>query len=233
MAAFEAVRLIGLKKILVHTDKLWENYQAGRDAAEKDKKEGVAPDSHETKRKALTMLKSMEPNEVIEACGGLYSIMLAVVATLRFKFAAAVTLGCSIGDMFTASVDTYGKPLLVKSIPAEYHKWIDPAIKLVCQAIGVSLAWMLQRVMSAMHCSLRGAQIVIIQSQKAAVRLGYLQKAKLTEDSAYFSLAVTMLAALGFLNQVAYGFSLPLLLQIIFTPIYILEFIITTAIGTV
>ena len=32
------------------------------------------------------MLKSVEPNEVIEACGGLYGIILAVVATLRFCY---------------------------------------------------------------------------------------------------------------------------------------------------
>lgn len=44
--------------------------------------------------------------------------------------------------------------------------------------------------------------LVSRQSQKAAVRMGYMDKVLVTEDSAIFSLAVTSLASLGFLNQV-------------------------------
>lgn len=137
--------------------------QAGREAAAKDLKEGELADSHETKRQVLTMLKSVEPNEVVEAVSGLYGVLLAVIATLRFKFAAAVTLGSSIGDMFLHVAERLGKPALVKALPLEYHKWIDPCIRLGCQGVGVSLAWLLQRVMSALHCSMRGAFIVVTQ----------------------------------------------------------------------
>lgn len=114
VAAFEAIRLIGVRSVLLHTDKLWGNYQAARDLAIKDLgKDGnkggdTRADngaiSHETKRRVLTILKACDPNEVIEALGGLYGIILSVIATLRFKFAAAVTLGCSLGDIFSQSV---------------------------------------------------------------------------------------------------------------------------------
>ena len=43
-----------------------------------------------------------------------------------------------------------------------------------------------------------------LQSQKAAVRMGYLKTELVKEDSALFSLAVTALAGLGFFNQVAF-----------------------------
>ena len=109
------------------------------------------------------MLKSVEPNEVVEAVSGLYGVLLAVIATLRFKFAAAVTLGSSIGDMFLHVAERLAQPALVKALPLEYHKWIDPCIRLCCQGMGVSLAWLLQRVMSALHCSMRGAFIVVTQ----------------------------------------------------------------------
>jgi len=246
VAAFEAIRLIGVKSVLVHTQKLWANYQAGRELAAKDEKDGRNKKnddsemvransmvSHETKTMVVTMLRACDPQQVIEALTGLYSILLSVVATLRFKFAAAVTLGCSLGDMMCASVHTYGKPILVKNLSPELHKWIDPGISLVCQGIGVSLAWLLQRVISALHCSMRGAYIVVTQSQQAAVRLGYLQKPVLTESAPMFSLVVTMIGGLGFLNQVAYGFSMPLVLQPFFLPLYVLESILTYTIGSV
>jgi hypothetical protein len=54
-----------------------------------------------------------------------------------------------------------------------------------------------------------------------------------TEDSPGFPLVVNALAGLGFLNQVAYGFSLPMLLQLVFLPLYLLEFFLTQFIGTV
>lgn len=135
--------------------------------------------------------------------------------------------------MFLSPAQHYAKPALVKAVPTEYHKWIDPCIKMGCQGVGVSMAWLLQRVMSALHCSMRGAFIVVSQSQKAAVRMGYMSKVVVAEDSAAFSLLVTFLAAIGFLNQVASGFSLPLPLQILFAPIYLVEFSLTQTIGQV
>ena len=41
------------------------------------------------------------------------------------------------------------------------------------------------------------------------------------------------LAAVGFLNQVQYGFSMPLLLQPFFLPMYVIEFLLTQTIGSV
>ena len=132
-----------------------------------------------------------------------------------------------------ASARRYGKPALSRSVSPEYHKWIDPGITLLCQGLGVALAWMLQRVISALHCAVRGAHIVITQSQKAAVKLGFIAKPFLTEDSPVFSLAVMLLAAAGFLNQVQYGFSMPRLLQPFFLPMYAIEFVLTQTIGSV
>jgi len=179
------------------------------------------------------MMKAVDPNEVIEAMSGLYQILLAVIATLRLKFAAAVTLGCSIGDMFHASIHVHARPLLEKNISPEYHKWIDPGIKYSSQAVGVFLAWILQRIMSAIHCSLRGAFLFVSSSQDALVKLGYISSPVLEKDSTLFSGAVMLLALIGFLSQASYGFGLPFPLNLLFLPVYVLEFVITQMIGSV
>jgi len=141
--------------------------QNGMIAAEKDKEDTKEKESKgsQSQRVALVLLKTVDPQQVAEAIGGLYEILLAVVATLRFKFVASVTLGCSIGDIFAKAADHAAKGPLETALSPEFHKWIDPGIKYTCKGLGVLLAWMLQRVMSALHCSMRGAQVFIISGQ--------------------------------------------------------------------
>ncbi|EKX43490.1 hypothetical protein GUITHDRAFT_140528 [Guillardia theta CCMP2712] len=116
---------------------------------------------------------------------------------------------------------------------SEYHKWIDPGIKYSSQAVGVFLAWILQRIMSAIHCSLRGAFLFVSSSQDALVKLGYISSPVLEKDSTLFSGAVMLLALIGFLSQASYGFGLPFPLNLLFLPVYVLEFVITQMIGSV
>ena len=61
-----------------------------------------------------------------------------------FLFPLSVSLRSSLTLVPAISAMLHGKPLLLKSVPAEYHKWVDPSIRLVCQFVGVSAAWMLQ-----------------------------------------------------------------------------------------
>eukprot|EP01084_Bolivina_argentea_P190755 327707_1 len=48
---------------------------------------------------------------------------LSVVATLRVHFAQAVTLGCSIGDMFQKHFQKSIEPMVTELLPAELKKW--------------------------------------------------------------------------------------------------------------
>mmetsp|Transcript_29357 Transcript_29357/g.77106 ORF Transcript_29357/g.77106 Transcript_29357/m.77106 type:complete len:122 (-) Transcript_29357:6-371(-) len=66
------------------------------------------------------------------------------------------------------------------------------------------LAWMLERVIGALHCSLRGAQLLVKHGQEAANRANLLpQHLKLAEGSPTFTAVVGAVAAVGFINQVA------------------------------
>mmetsp|Transcript_56069 Transcript_56069/g.133060 ORF Transcript_56069/g.133060 Transcript_56069/m.133060 type:complete len:342 (+) Transcript_56069:23-1048(+) len=233
VAAVEAVRMMGFHRLWDHVQKLHINYQNGLIAARKDGDAGAEGKPQDKGKMLLVMLKSVNPEQVAEALHVVYEYLIAIVATLRFKFAAAVTLGSSIGEMFHQGVDHMVHPMLERAVPREYHKWIAPATKVACRVVAVSLALLLQRVVSAFHSSIRGAYIFVISAQKAAVKLGYLRAVILEEDSPGFSVAVAGVAGLGFLNQVVYGFGLPFPFYILFFPVYVVEWLLSTFIGIV
>lgn len=41
-------------------------------------------------------------------------------------------------------------------MPQEYHRWIPTIITYICKAIAVSIAWYIQRIISAFHSAIRG-----------------------------------------------------------------------------
>ena len=53
----------------------------------------------------------------------------------------------------------YAQPVLKKCIDEDYHKWIVPGITYVCKSVAISIAWTIQRVISAFHSAVRGGQL--------------------------------------------------------------------------
>mmetsp|Transcript_29364 Transcript_29364/g.77134 ORF Transcript_29364/g.77134 Transcript_29364/m.77134 type:complete len:235 (-) Transcript_29364:29-733(-) len=213
--------------------------QAGVEAALKDDvpREDRGAQSW-TKDKAVRVLriflKTLDPKEVQKALEGLYQVVLSVVATLRLRFAAAVTLGCAVGDIFRKAAELVARPRLEEALAPDYHKWIDTLIEYGCKASGIMLAWMLERVIGALHCSLRGAQLLVKHGQEAANRANLLpQHLKLAEGSPTFTAVVGAVAAVGFINQVATSFSLPAPLALFLLPLSLVEWTLTLFVGWV
>mmetsp|Transcript_29357 Transcript_29357/g.77105 ORF Transcript_29357/g.77105 Transcript_29357/m.77105 type:complete len:205 (-) Transcript_29357:440-1054(-) len=134
IAAAEAIRLVGVEKLADNAVILWNNFQAGVEAALKDDvpREDRGAQSW-TKDKAVRVLriflKTLDPKEVQKALEGLYQVVLSVVATLRLRFAAAVTLGCAVGDIFRKAAELVARPRLEEALAPDYHKWIDTLIE--------------------------------------------------------------------------------------------------------
>jgi len=95
---------------------------------------------------------------------------MAVMATLRIQFAQAITLGTVIGDIFQKTADKYISPLLMQLVPADYRKWVPVIIKYICRSTAVSIAWFIQRVMSAFYSAFRGANFFAYGALKFAGR---------------------------------------------------------------
>jgi len=194
-----------------------ENNDGVADVLQIDKKELFT-------RKLSLILKSMDPLKVSNALSGLWMGFLGVVAVLRLKFAQALALGATIGNIFITYIEPIATPILLKAIPAPYQKWIPVIISYSCKSIGVSIAWTIQRVISAFYSSIRGAQIVTFGLMSFLSRNGYLM---LDEKSPVNLAIIGIMAWTGFAWQLQSGFSLRFPFNVILFPLNVLEMLIT------
>lgn len=232
ITAAEAYRQIGFEPTYKALGQLYSDYKKVQAASAKDDKvdkdgDGI-PDVQQInstqliERKASLMLKTTDPQVVGDAVAAISSGWLAVLAALKISFARAVTLGAAIGDTLSKpSVKILGPPLK-KIVPEDYHRWIIPGINYTCKFIAISIAWTIQRVISAFHSCIRGGHMA------AAGFINYLHRyhfIKSTANDTYVDEIVGyVLAALGFASQVGAGFRVPFPLNILFFPLTCVEY---------
>jgi len=168
----------------------------------------------------------------MEAWSGISMGFMGVVATLRVKFAQAITLGNSLGTIASKTLEPVLTSPLKIMIPKEYHKWVPVIIVYGCKFMGISIAWFIQRVIEAFYCAIRGAEIFAHGIIKYLARMGYVEQEKINENSQFFSTLYGFVAALGFLWQFNNGFSsLPFPLNILFLPITLVEWTLMYIVG--
>merc|ERR1719231_378971 len=83
------------------------------------------------------------------------------MATLRLRFARAITLGCNIGSYIAKPAKKQLLPKIQPYIPPEYHKWAPVIIDYLCKSFGISLAWILVRVINSFNAAARGAHMFV------------------------------------------------------------------------
>jgi hypothetical protein len=122
IAAVEAYRIScwedSKKQLLIlqqNFQKAWE--ESRKDDLVDDNNDGIADVEQISKeellkRKGLILLKSIEPMQVYSAIGNLNIGFLAVMATLKVKFAQAITLGAALGDIIYNAVNGTVSPIL-------------------------------------------------------------------------------------------------------------------------
>lgn len=156
-----------------------------------------------------------------EACAGLYVSWLAVFATLKVQFAATVALALSIADALKNPVKWWIEPACLLATPTPYAKWVPVILDWIVKAIGMSIAWAIQRVISAAVSAVRGAKIAV------SSLWAFLRRRRITlggycpcdiEDSYVDEIASYGLAALGFYCQYKLGFAVPFPLNYLLWP---------------
>ena len=151
------------------------------------------------------------------AFGGVYTGFMGVVATLRMQFAQTITLGVVIGATFSQLAQASLQPVschlfrarallalsisysadfcftrqvFTRLVPQEYHKWIPVSIDWVCKAIGISVAWTVQRVISGFYSAVRGAQLASRGILRWAVHYKFLPAGFEDEGNYYYAVGV-------------------------------------------
>mmetsp|Transcript_27805 Transcript_27805/g.71581 ORF Transcript_27805/g.71581 Transcript_27805/m.71581 type:complete len:330 (+) Transcript_27805:79-1068(+) len=217
IACIEAYRVFGWKDTEASVKLLVSNFKRAREANEKDNshdadKDGI-PDTKQMSttdlatRKLKLLLKSTDPQQLDMAVCGIVNGFMAVVASLRLKFAKAIALGSSIADIIDTTFEKTLAPALHHLVPAEYHKWTPLVRRYVARSIGVSVAWWLYRLIAALHSALRGADLVVKGGLGYAVRHGYVPAHSLKDRDAIFKMAGGAIAVAGIYLQATGGFS--------------------------
>jgi hypothetical protein len=125
------------------------------------------------------------------------------VATLKIKFAKVVALGAALGNIFHKTCSPYLEEALNHTVPDDYKKWIPMVVSYSVKALSVSLAWMLQRIISAFHSSIRGGH----KAAQHFLRFGSSKGLFTYDEDQYYDEALGYsLGVLGFYFQYSLGF---------------------------
>jgi len=236
-AAIEAYRICGWEKTWECLLVLYADYkkivEKNKEDDQRDDNNDGIPDVKQISsqelftRKLHLFLTSLNPVQVSNALSGIWMGFMAVVAVLRVQFAQTIALGASIGSVFEKAVHNTLEPALKVAIPADYHRWIPVIVTYGCRIIGVSIAWTVQRFISAFYTAFRGAQLCLKGALHYAKFKGLIPSEDVDEHSTVIMLIVGALALFGFWCQASSFFSLPFPLNILLAPLSFVEYFLT------
>jgi len=231
ITAIEAYRQIGWGPTVKALKVLHADFQTVAAASKKDDAkdadgDGIADVDQMSaadfvERKTLLMLRTTDPTAVGDAVSAISVGWVAVLAALKISFARAIALGAAIGDVLCVPALRYGAPMLKRVTPEEYQKWIVPGLTYTCKFVAISVAWTVQRVISACHSAVRGGQLAGKGLVAYLHKYGLLKKS--ADDTYLDEIVGYALMVLGLLFQLSMGFSLPFPLNIILLPVTICE----------
>jgi len=232
IAAVEAYRMCGYETTLKCINNLVEDFTK---VIEVNKKDDVTdadgdgiPDVLQVsskallKRKTLLFLKTIDPKRITDALSGINAGLLAVVATLKLEFAKTITLGNAIASIVEEPAFKYLLPRVEGALPPDYKKWASPVISYSIKSMAISLAWTLQRIISAFHSAIRGG---LMFSRNILHYLSEMNYVKIKHEETYIDEIVGFgLAFVGLVWQLRSGFGLPFPLNVLLFPFSIAEY---------
>jgi len=182
------------------------------------------------KRKTHLVLTSVEPKVLESAMQGVYCGWVGCLATLKLQFAKVIALGAAIGKILQKPAEIFLVPIMTRLMPSEYHPWIEVIIGTACKSIAVSIAWAIQRVISAFHSAIRGGLMASRGFMRYAKEKGFID---IDPDESWADEAAGWtLAVMGFYFQFQMSFALPWILSLVLWPFSMCEWYIVWTISS-
>lgn len=242
ISALEAANLFGRDKIQLAFSQLHREWRAARLAFEKDNKIDADGDGrsdvddlakHELATRRLIVLSgSVDPEALSMALEGLSCASIAILATLRVKFAAAITLGSAIGDVVLGIAGPPAEAAMTAILPDELDRWVPILTRYAARYIGVSLSWMMMRVTSSVFSSMRGASLLVIALAAYGVKHGYVERKWVKKGDPGMACAWGAIALFGFWWQASSYYRLSFPFNILLLPVTVLENFLILAVGS-
>jgi len=234
IAAWEAFRSMGGSQAYMCARDLAEQAQAvwtanAADEEEDEDRNGVA-DVKEldagrlATRKMALVLRTVDPETVARAVGGLWTAYVGVLTVLKFQFAKTVALAESIAENLRPAMAKVVGPTLIAVTPQDYHKWISPAVSLVCKLIAGAVAWKVKQLASTVQSGFCGGLIAsraLIELMRQHRLVSVRDDETLLDEVAGWSIG-----ACGIYVQLFKGGPVPSLLSPLLWPLDVLEAIL-------
>uniref|UniRef100_A0A7S3LMW1 Uncharacterized protein n=1 Tax=Aplanochytrium stocchinoi TaxID=215587 RepID=A0A7S3LMW1_9STRA len=229
VAVYEAIIQGGQERFATNMKLLGDQFQSIKQENKKDDQEDLDGDGiadvlqisaeQYTMRKMMVVFRACDPTIVQEAGHSLYTMFIAVAATLRLQFARTISLGASLGDQLGKPYVKYVVPQIEEYTDPDMHKWLEPIGLYACRMAGVFIAFQVQRIISTVHTAVKGARVFTEGLTELSQRNGY---GYLTEGYLDEALSV-ILAIVGIYLQLFAWSTLPFPVKLAFFPAFLVE----------
>lgn len=161
--------------------------------------------------------------QINQAVAALYTTWMGVSQVLSRDFAKTITLSLTLGDYLQPIMKTAISPPVYMVVPKEYHLWVPVVIGWSSKAIAMSIAWRIQRVLTASTSAAMGglmfSRALMRMLSRRGIRLFGIINEK-HEETAFDEILGLLVGGIGLYSQLKCGFRLrmPFPLNIITLP---------------
>jgi hypothetical protein len=174
------------------------------------------------------VMATIDPVRINDAVAALYTTWISISIVLEREFARTIALSITIAESIRPLVSfVVNKPFQL-CIPVEYQKWIPILIGWICKAVAMSLAWRIQRVLTAYTSAIAGglmcSRALFRILRKRRIRLFGLIPKDL-DKSFLDEFLGFIIASFGLYSQIGRGFSfeIPFPLNLVTWPFDLIE----------
>lgn len=238
-AAIEAAKHGGISNVAEALGDLGDEAMKIIEASKKDDdvdedKNGVK-DVEEIEAKALLLRKAqlvmtkMNPEKIDKALSSMYKVWISVVAVLTLKFAQTISLSVSISKLLKKPADRYITPLVTDAVPVEYSKWVPVLMGWITKSIGLSIAWSITTILTAVTSALIGGLMMSRALLNIARSRGISFDGKLLKDNNDTTIDENLsyvLSLIGIYFQFKIRFNVPFPLNLFLWPLELGEYFI-------
>ena len=209
-ATLNAAQHSGWQTMLRALQDLTEEAQVGLEAATKAQPQDPSLTAKQVfRQKTMVVLASVDPVKINQATGALYTTWLGVSTVLEREFAEIITLSMTLADYLDPITQFLLAPPLYLCVPDEYSQWVPVAIGWACQAAAMTLAWRIQRVLTAYTSAITGGLMFSRATMRMLYKRGFRMFGLVQNNDSYTGLDEIVgltVGALGLYSQIGNGF---------------------------
>jgi hypothetical protein len=256
ISAFEAFRQVGYGPAKKSIDTVKRQLKKLKDRNHEDNVEDLDGDgiadveqvSEEElqQRKIILVMTTVDPDDIMDAVAGINAGLLAVMAALNIKIAAAITMGVSIGGKVKVRVlHEVQVPLesILHEVDPGLVQWVVPTVDSATKILGIALSLAMERMVQVLNAALQGSTLFSSSILHFAVKhkIWGLEKIldkdndgepDLTPGTPLFQQIAYTLAGLGLLFQWRMGGIIPFPLNFLFLPLSMVEAALAISTGS-